>query len=791
VSLVEKLRYTGIETIGYVPWGSHFSQLYNTKHDLIDVLVPYFQAGLLNNEACMCITLDDAGERVMKEALSKVMLDFDNYIKMGQMKFMSYKDIYLENNKVKVNKLIDTWINLYDNALSEGYEGLRISGDESWVETSQWSEFIKYEKELDSIISKYKVIALCTYSLSNCRASDVIDIIQSHQSMLVRRDLEWVLLESSTTKETKEELRNAKRLYAVLSKINHAIIRIKDTNLLFEEACRIVVEDGLCSVAWIGTVDKQTKEIKTAIQWGFEEAETREIERNFRALPIKSYKFIYDTIMSGKYSVCNYVLETSKGFFWHDVYLKHNIKSFASFPLIKDGEAFAVMNLYSKEYSFINDEDVELLNQLCADIAFAVETLEKEKLRKRMEEELRQSEERYRMIFELSPEAIFVYSNLEIGYVNPAGLRLLGAKTAEELIGKKLLDFIHKDYHNLVLTRKEALRRGHGALPFVEEKFVKLDGTVIEVEAAASNYPEKDKHAMVSVVRDITERKKLEQMRKTSEENMRLLNEAREYDKLRTEFFANISHELRTPINVILSAIQLLNIYMSKDDFEQNHDKLVKYIFTMQQNCYRLLRLVSNIIDITKIDAGFFELQLANQDIVSIVEDITLSVSEYIEHKGITLVFDTEIEEKRIACDADKIERVMLNLLSNSIKFTKEGGKISVNIFYNEDKITISVKDDGIGIPKEELGYVFERFQQVDKSLRRSHEGSGIGLSIVKSLVELHEGTIRVESEYGKGTEFIVELPIKLIEPSKEINYIQLPEDNIEKINIEFSDIYS
>jgi len=343
----------------------------------------------------------------------------------------------------------------------------------------------------------------------------------------------------------------------------------------------------------------------------------------------------------------------------------------------------------------------------------------------------------------------------------------------------------------LAFSRRESIMRKISPLPFIEQKFIKSDGSIIDVETSSSYFPHKDKHAIVSVVRNITERKRIEQMTKLSEENMRLLNEAREYDKLKTEFFANISHELRTPINVILSAIQLLNIYTAKDDFEENNDKLVRYIFTMQQNCYRLLRLVSNIIDITKIDAGFFELQLSNQNIVSIVEDIALSVSEYIEHKGITLVFDTEVEEKLMACDADKIERIMLNLLSNSIKFTKEGGKISVNIFDMGDKITISVKDNGIGIPKEELGHVFERFQQVDKSLRRSHEGSGIGLSIVKSLIELHGGTIRVESEYGKGTEFMVELPVKLIEPSKEINYIQLPEENIEKINIEFSDIYS
>jgi signal transduction histidine kinase len=281
----------------------------------------------------------------------------------------------------------------------------------------------------------------------------------------------------------------------------------------------------------------------------------------------------------------------------------------------------------------------------------------------------------------------------------------------------------------------------------------------------------------------------LEKISKISEENKRLLNEAREYDNLKTEFFANISHELRTPINIILSAIQLLNIYFTDASMSEDKDKIGRYFYSIQQNSYRLLRLISNIIDITKIDAGYFEVNLQNHNIVSVVEDLTLSVSEYIEHKGITLLFDTDVEEKNMAFDSDKIDRVMLNLLSNAVKFTKPGGTITVNVYDKGDKVLIKVKDDGIGIPEDKKDIVFQRFRQVDKSLTRSHEGSGIGLSIVKSLVELHGGKIYLESQSAKGTEFTVELPVKIVGHSDATSLNSIAGESLEKINIEFSDI--
>lgn len=261
------------------------------------------------------------------------------------------------------------------------------------------------------------------------------------------------------------------------------------------------------------------------------------------------------------------------------------------------------------------------------------------------------------------------------------------------------------------------------------------------------------------------------------------------YERVRTDFFANISHELRTPLNVIYSAEQMAERMVNSGNI--NSKKLDKYLKMMKQNCYRLIKLINNLIDITKIEAANFEIRLRNMDIVKVVEDITLSVADYIENKGIILIFDTEIEEKVIACDPDVVERVMLNLLSNAVKFTEEGGNIFVNIYESEGQVYLSVKDTGVGMSEKAKEQIFSRFVQVDKSARRCREGSGIGLSLVKSLLEVHGGSISVESRLGEGSEFTVVLWDRILEDEGVTRQVSKGlDERIQMVNIEFSEIY-
>ena len=259
--------------------------------------------------------------------------------------------------------------------------------------------------------------------------------------------------------------------------------------------------------------------------------------------------------------------------------------------------------------------------------------------------------------------------------------------------------------------------------------------------------------------------------------------------ELQEEIFANISHELKTPLNVIFSTAQLLNMYSNRGSLDERKDSIIKCLHSIKQNSYRMLKLINNIVDISKIKAGFLQLNLANNDIVELVEEIVMSVINYTEIKGLNIIFDTDTEEKIIACDPQKIERIVLNLISNAIKFSDEGGEILIEIKDRNEYVEISVKDNGIGIEVNDLEMIFDRFKQVDKSLTRNAEGTGIGLSLVKSIVELHGGHIYVESEYGKGSKFIVMLPTRtLIQKSKliEIN----TRNTNENIQVEFSDIF-
>ena len=260
----------------------------------------------------------------------------------------------------------------------------------------------------------------------------------------------------------------------------------------------------------------------------------------------------------------------------------------------------------------------------------------------------------------------------------------------------------------------------------------------------------------------------------------------KKHEEVKNEFFANISHELRTPLNIFYSTVQLLDL-KSNDMLVDFREVYEKHKQCLNLNCKRMLRLIDNIVDITKIDVGITKAKFANCDIVRVIEDITLSVVNYAENKNINIVFDTEIEEHIIKCDSSMIERAMLNLLSNAIKFTKEDGNIVVNLYKDEQWVHIIVKDDGIGIPIGIQGMIFERFVQGDKSLTRLNEGSGIVLSIVKSIVELNNGEIYLDSDGENGTEFEILLPNEKLEGDKyEYNY----EIDIDKIELEFSDIY-
>lgn len=275
---------------------------------------------------------------------------------------------------------------------------------------------------------------------------------------------------------------------------------------------------------------------------------------------------------------------------------------------------------------------------------------------------------------------------------------------------------------------------------------------------------------------DITDKMKvIEHAKKTAEYEARV--------RIQTEFFTNISHEFKTPLSIILAQLELMKLYM------QDEDKMHKYIRAVKQNTYRLTRLLGNLLDIMKLDAGYLKADMHYTDIVTVIKETTELANNYALAKNISLHFETKLLGYYMAVDQYKTEKILLNLLSNAIKFTQKGGRITVTVKGKKNGVLIIVSDTGAGIPKEKIGYIFHRFIQVDTSLAKKAEGSGIGLSLTKLLVELLQGKIWVKSNPGKGSAFFVELPMLKLEEDK--NFAEIEGNTIqERVEVEFSDIY-
>ncbi len=206
----QEVRKTGVDIVGNVPWGTHFCQFYQTKEDLLSILVPYFKTGLEENEFAMWVTAEPLTVTDAKKAMTKAMPNFGNYLTKGQIEIIPYNEWYIKDGYFDLNRVLDGWVDKLEQAISRGYAGIRVTGNTAWLERKDWNTFADYEAAINSIIGKYQMLALCTYSLEKCTASDVMDVIRNHEFALVRREGGWEVIENVVYKQAAEELRETR-----------------------------------------------------------------------------------------------------------------------------------------------------------------------------------------------------------------------------------------------------------------------------------------------------------------------------------------------------------------------------------------------------------------------------------------------------------------------------------------------------------------------------------------------------------------------------------------------------
>lgn len=454
---------------------------------------------------------------------------------------------------------------------------------------------------------------------------------------------------------------------------------------------------------------------------------------------------------------------------YRDFVVKYGIDSIHAMPLIANGGvigSFSIVRIdCQKELFKIEPDIIDVFSQLLADVI----------VRKDREAALRATNESNRLILESINDGVVLFDRDGIVTdINRKFAQRIG-KPVEDIIGLSFKAFLPEDAQAGLW--EQSLARFHRVYDTGEpEMFEEARRGLWYSNRLYPVYKDGEVTALTLFSSDITDQKKAgEEARRRAETEARLT--------VMTEFFTNVSHELKTPLSLILMQIDMMRMHMGDEK------RMQKLLDDATLNSYRLTRLVNNLLDITKMDAGFMTLSLRRRDIVDVVKNICDSVAGYASAKSISLEFTSDVPSKHMDADREKLDRVVLNLLSNAIKHTPVGGRISVEIRGRQDEVYILVKDTGEGIPAEKLSSIFDRFVQVRNRMSRQTEGCGIGLALVKSMVELHGGRVWAESEVGKGSLFVVELPVVVSEDKKTPDIIESFELS-KKVRMELSDLY-
>jgi PAS domain S-box-containing protein len=354
--------------------------------------------------------------------------------------------------------------------------------------------------------------------------------------------------------------------------------------------------------------------------------------------------------------------------------------------------------------------------------------------RKRAEQSLRESEQRYRQLVDVSPDAILINRGDRIVFTNRGGLELLGATSPDQILGRSPLDFVHPDSHQQVKDRTRQLLEGLDQVPLVEEKFLRLDGSVVDVEFTAARYMDQNEAALQVVLRDITQRKRLQEQLRRTERVAELGTLA-----------SGMAHEIGTPMNVILGRAEYL---MNRTEDEP----IKKGLQTSVNQVERITRVMNQLL-------SFARRRTPERRVVDVKQIVEVNLDlfqERLARHQIEVKMDFEKACPPVHADVDQMSQVLINLLMNAVHAMPNGGRVHIAARCAEpDMVEWTMADTGSGIPPDVVTKIFDPFF----TTKEFGVGTGLGLTVVKGIIEEHGGSISVQSEPGKGTTFRLLLP--------------------------------
>ncbi|MHB1053875.1 MAG: response regulator [Thiobacillus sp.] len=579
------------------------------------------------------------------------------------------------------------------------------------------------------------------------------------------------------------------RIYSVLSGINTTIVRVRERQQLFDEACRISVEHGKFTFAWIGTFDADTQQVTPVATAGRDDGYLAQINLTSRKDTPGNCALTAQALTEAKPVICNDIASDERMAALRSEALSRGYRSVVVLPLMLEGKPIGVFVIYAAETGVFDDEEMRLLIEMSGDIGFALETFLLEARHKQVEDELHESEARYRRITEGITDSQYTV-RIENGRVvettqSPAGVVVTGY-TAEEFTANPHLRIQMVVPEDSELVTKHALQMQAGRdVPSIEYRITRKDGEIRWVSDTTILFRDAPGKPLCydGVIKDITERKQAEEeIRQLNEELEEKVisrtadlehaqREANDANQAKSSFLAAMSHEIRTPMNGVIGMVDVLH-QTSLKGYQ------VEMVDLIRESAFSLLGIIEDILDISKIEAGKLEIERVPMPVVDVVEKACGLLDHLAAKKGVelTLFIDPAIPEEVLG-DALRLRQVLVNLANNAIKFSsgqQRPGRVSVRavlVGHGPDQVIVEfqVVDNGIGMDEETQARLFTAFTQADATTTRRFGGTGLGLAISSHLVELMGGEIAVQSAPDKGATFTVRLPFTPL-PAKPID---------------------
>lgn len=784
---------TGLPGVGAVPWGSHLCHFYRSLDELREPLVEFFRAGLANGEQCLWVASSPLPAAAARQALACAVPDLAELERTGQVTILDVEDWYTKGGAIDREAVVRQWIESEQQALAAGYTGLRLTGNTSWLQPSDWDEFVAYEAAVHEAFHGRRVLALCSYAMSHCTPDDALSVLRNHEFALVRRQGEWSLVRSAT------ELLGFVDAVGPPAGADHRAYFFREAEYPADAVAEFLAQAPAGAALAIAP-ETHLQAIETALRRrGVDprEVATLAAERllesvlqqdtmgQLRQLVQQTVQtatssgvraHIYGEMVNELVGVGRKAEAIALEEIWNECLQTADVALGCGYDLAHfedDAEGWAAVCACHTDVRLEASSDRQ---QMLAQAFMDERTRRKDSERDRAQllEAERHANARLARLQRITSALSEAVTPEDVAAVSDGAVRLaLNAAHVTVIMAgddgaTRCLGVVRSDALRLAAESacESGVRswldgaelRAYGTPASVKSLVtapLTLHGRRVGAVGLAFSAKQSFDSAQRALIEDACSQIGLALERaRLYEEAERQRKAAEDAARAKDQFIATLGHELRNPLSALQTAAELLTIY------EADPDKLARIRTVLTRQTAHMAKLIEDILDVSRIVWGKIALESRALDLAALVAGVLEDQREHIQRRNIAVVADLGDAPVWVRGDPVRLVQVVDNILSNAVKFTPGGGKVNVTLRRDGRDSMLTIEDTGAGIDPVLLPHIFEPFQQAGQDLARSAGGLGLGLTLVKGLLDLHGGRIDVASAgAGRGCRVVVRLP--------------------------------